>query len=621
MKKSNLLKGVAAMAMGLAAVGCSHEIGGGEADLRAQIIAEYNEMFIKTFGKPASNQDWGFGGTRAHSGEWNGTHTTHAWESKLNAIDSEAELIAKGAVRIDTTTNVAWTTDNGTPVYYTPKADILYVSHNHTGELRLNDNFEQPCSFYNYGNITKITVSSANADVTFYNAGTLVNTYYARDKQVVYNTGTFIIDKNDMYAKISKLYNSGNLVLGGGEDNWSTGQPVLVPGEANIKTNIEIYSTGTGIVELPYGADWMGSCHIDGTVYTDGDIHFQNTEYTKYFCGIVSRPDANGNRHDLNVDGDITTSYILTNNILLNGDNIFLTAGGYIKANKVATEGNGVTTLNKEYEAIVVETNKTAMVDVNEFYLKNDKLGNHLGTGVYANFNTITYKEGGQETTATAATYTSDALFDQSRINNTEVGGTSECGGAWGNKTTTTTPDDDDDDDDNNNDTDNWVFQGRVFAEDLTASEASDFDFNDVVFDVYYSDTQTKIVLQAAGGTLPLYVEEYEVHGLFGVPTNVMVNTGTVGGLNIKNGLTATSDIYLDDNVALEAIKIKVKKDGVSEPIELIAPKGKATAKFAVTHKVKWCDEREDINKRYPDFSTWVSNEKTQWYTEEDIED
>ena len=66
---------------------------------------------------------------------------------------------------------------------------------------------------------------------------------------------------------------------------------------------------------------------------------------------------------------------------------------------------------------------------------------------------------------------------------------------------------------------------GGSDEEDLGA----DFDFNDVVFDVCI-DTEkqeTWIKLQAAGGTLPLTVDGKEVHNLFGeTSTSVMINTG-----------------------------------------------------------------------------------------------
>ena len=71
----------------------------------------------------------------------------------------------------------------------------------------------------------------------------------------------------------------------------------------------------------------------------------------------------------------------------------------------------------------------------------------------------------------------------------------------------------------------------HVMAEDLSATDASDFDFNDVVFDVIYVDEhKVQIKLLAAGGTLPLRLcenDNWEVHKLFNVDVKCMVNTGT----------------------------------------------------------------------------------------------
>jgi hypothetical protein len=70
----------------------------------------------------------------------------------------------------------------------------------------------------------------------------------------------------------------------------------------------------------------------------------------------------------------------------------------------------------------------------------------------------------------------------------------------------------------------------RVMAEDL-GTMSSDFDYNDIVFDILFvkdGDTyKADILLQAEGGTLPLYIGEgegntYEVHALFGVDTDAV---------------------------------------------------------------------------------------------------
>ena len=150
----------------------------------------------------------------------------------------------------------------------------------------------------------------------------------------------------------------------------------------------------------------------------------------------------------------------------------------------------------------------------------------------------------------------------------------------------------------------------RIIAEDLSASEGSDFDFNDVVFDVKYGYPEwnkTTIILQAAGGKLPLRIgvldDEHEVHKLFGVSLNTMVNTedwtahkdpvpfiidGQYGSWNINN------------------LPIWVQKG--SDWVLLTAPKGKAASKIAVSTDYKWVKELQDISKAYKNFDTYVTN-------------
>ena len=157
----------------------------------------------------------------------------------------------------------------------------------------------------------------------------------------------------------------------------------------------------------------------------------------------------------------------------------------------------------------------------------------------------------------------------------------------------------------------------RIIAEDLSASEGSDFDFNDVIFDVKYEYpvwNKTTIILQAAGGKLPLRIgvldEEHEVHKLFGVSLNTMVNTedwtahkapvtftidGQFGSWNINN------------------LPIWVQKG--SDWVELTAPKGKAESKIAVSTDYKWVKELQDISKAYKNFDTYVTNSTpTEWW-------
>ena len=144
----------------------------------------------------------------------------------------------------------------------------------------------------------------------------------------------------------------------------------------------------------------------------------------------------------------------------------------------------------------------------------------------------------------------------------------------------------------------------RVIAEDLTVGEKNnDFDFNDVVFDIkfgYPQGDKTTIILQAAGGTLPLQVGGVEVHEKFGVPVTTMVNTGGVTKDPVTFELNGTFDN--DPN----KIEVRVQKDG--NWVVLHAPTGKVASKICVKPTYKWCSERQDIEDKYPSFSQYVKD-------------
>ena len=176
----------------------------------------------------------------------------------------------------------------------------------------------------------------------------------------------------------------------------------------------------------------------------------------------------------------------------------------------------------------------------------------------------------------------------------------------------------------------------RVIAEDLSAgAEKSDFDFNDVVFDVKFDASNAKVKILAAGGTLPLCLglngtpnEEWEVHKLFKVDTNYMVNTNAQSkGLNGNN---KDADKYVELPLAIgvadaaeanSKINVYVKKNG--EWVELTAQQGKAASKVAVGTDYDWCDEREDVDAKYfgaddARFTKYVGGQYTwnTWYKE-----
>lgn len=148
----------------------------------------------------------------------------------------------------------------------------------------------------------------------------------------------------------------------------------------------------------------------------------------------------------------------------------------------------------------------------------------------------------------------------------------------------------------------------RVIAEDLSATESGDFDFNDVVFDVVKAEGgKTTLRLICAGGTLPLKVMDQEVHGLFGEKTPnaqglyKMYNTGA--GPNV-DPVEFTVDGTFTTPEQIKNIIIKVYKNG--SWMELKATTGEAACKILVDDTFKPVVERRNIADENKKFTNYV---------------
>lgn len=169
----------------------------------------------------------------------------------------------------------------------------------------------------------------------------------------------------------------------------------------------------------------------------------------------------------------------------------------------------------------------------------------------------------------------------------------------------------------------------RIIAEDLGADQGSDFDYNDVVFDVKIANDydaswnsnrlKAYITLRAAGGTLPLTVAGVEVHSKFGVAVNYMHNTNAYGeGINYNSGVSFVADLgpanysLQPSEIAKTLIPIVVTyKNG--ETATLSCETGKAPEKICVKPDFKWQEEYINIRKKYPLFSAWVLDKTVNW--------
>ena len=153
----------------------------------------------------------------------------------------------------------------------------------------------------------------------------------------------------------------------------------------------------------------------------------------------------------------------------------------------------------------------------------------------------------------------------------------------------------------------------RIMCEDLGTT--ADFDFNDIVIDVYndwkgYPGNEwtaaTIVTVRAAGGTLPATVAGKDIHELFGVSTKDMVNTG------IKTAPVAIFRIPQVNNA--KDIHIMVGNDGGTW--ELKTATGAAPQKILLPSTTRWSKEYKNIVKIYPDFEKYVQNaaDNGQWY-------
>lgn len=295
---------------------------------------------------------------------------------------------------------------------------VSFIPADYSGSFQTNLN--DGAIVYNLSEDVYFT-GNINGKITIYNSGNLKWGVNSGQRHTLYNAGTLTIWD---YANVGELYNVGDLILDHGQNPWWPNEG----GSADIPDAMTIYSNG-GSVTIPCKGDWKAECYIDDIVYAEGYLNIQNDATEKHFCGIVSV-----NNDDINIDSDIFTSFIKTHDILLNGNNIYLTSEGYITANKLSFEGNGKDVdkgQGQDYEVIKVYESSIALVDVKEVYCKNDQIADHLGIGVYANFETITYKDGGTAYTCPAAEYPFE-IATQDGINNGNIGGVSKCGGEWG---------------------------------------------------------------------------------------------------------------------------------------------------------------------------------------------
>ena len=165
----------------------------------------------------------------------------------------------------------------------------------------------------------------------------------------------------------------------------------------------------------------------------------------------------------------------------------------------------------------------------------------------------------------------------------------------------------------------------RVMCEDLGST--NDFDFNDLVFDVYYtyeedaagnkSNIQAHITLQAVGGTLPIYIGAQTTSD----PTKElhyrMTNTNAKNPINVGAGTTCAPVTFTMSATSTDPNDLDIcvgSSDNKATDYIILPSSGNsnlAPQKICVPTTVRWLRESQQIEWGYTKFKDWVNSQKT----------
>ena len=475
---------------------------------------------------------------------------------------------------------------------------------------------------------------AANNGVKLFNRGTINATnaqgYDIGNNSTIYNQSHFYITGPMSYSagagNTSYFYNIGDGVeLTALSMTLNSTCNFISDGTVNI-TN-ETFVTQSGIVWVNNGHYTTGSlvfsaqngtfynyCQLKvtgNTTFTDGEFNLMSNSYTEMGTGLFN---------------NFTVNMYNNSGINIKNGTKWGRQGGTIYQGFRAVNDNATAYVRLGGNSSVPCHNGSA-IHFNgaklTYAIENIKFYKSFNAiGVYSNYNNVNYWD---ETTAEALADEKNAMItfdpndtatraDFSELTVTEPA-EGQCSATWHGKD----PDP--------------SYEGilRVVCEDLSVTQASDWDFNDVVFDVQLVDDnkQVKITLKAAGGTLPLCVGDddsdnrtHEVHELFAkanpgknITTSTMINTGHTGAKYTITGCKEAS-FYLtikdewkeghSSGVALlksvaKNIPIDVYKmvDGTKRWVPIEWKKGNPTAKMAFGQNYNWCDERISIQNTF----------------------
>ena len=705
------MTGIAALAMGSMFTSCSHDMSLYNGDGTKAVVDKYEQAFVDAYGEPAANQTWGFGSTSAAAtrgmtrsvgtyADYKGSLTPEEsyqdqndnWQWKTRPYtfpsDCDASNFTPDLDGVKSYKEIADAANQGGGF----ATGICYIDENHTGKVHIWGGNERAKLYFKAGtyDFTNETFDLCqNADLFLLNGATLTlnnaaastvkfNIYIASGAKLIANgTDGLRLDNG------AKVYNHGEIETTKCEVNTTS----MLYNVGTLTASDVIWVANNYSIIVNDGTMTSGnSTDNNGALKTLGSGRFQNNaEVTVYGKTIVNSNDnmwVNNGHYKTQYFEYTATSSSVINNCLLEVTEDFLMNISDGSGDFKVDAGGGVLTKNFYGGGVYGSYNggpyKITMGSGSVFKVTNEAHLNALGSGIatahygfegvgddYAVFQAKKVSKDGKghgNVAYTGNIYVSaEEHFAQESEGYSDgssaiifANGCSEANiyapgfqSGTPDITINTTPC-------------NPGFSGgggvqpvtetiRVIAEDLSASQRSDFDFNDVVFDVYWTYTpgsakeaQTvKVIVRAAGGELPIFIgnvdNKLEIHKLFenvndksrGITSKTMMNTYTGNHYYYKPDGSVNENAYICPEVLVEnnwwngssiqsiakSIKIYVRKSGTD--YELTAEKGEAACKIAVGTDYEWCDEREDINEKYNgNFEKYVKGQIAdyEWY-------
>lgn len=694
--KKYLMTGIAALAMGGMFTSCSHDMSLYNGDGTKAVVDKYEQAFVSAYGEPAANQTWGFGSTSAAAtrgmtrsvgtyADYKGSLTPEEsyqdqndnwqWKTRPYTFPSGPESYPSGKPENALYYGGGYQYLNGGNIWMDENISNhvevqgycdLYIIKSGSGDGNVEI---APSTKWYVGNVAyqqKIRVyicpgvnltilpefaRDLQANVEYYvcpgaqltcNANFKLNgtaLYVApggtatftsletNNDGLIYNQGS-ITTSGKIYIANEKsvLVNDGNITAGSATSTTE----MEIAGSGRVQNNAEMNIYGNTFISSNR-AMWANNGHWTTTYYTyiAGSFNVINNcylEVTEDFrmnlgdgqgsfrmdsgAGVLTKNLCAGGPFDSYTGGPFR--------IDMGSNSVFKVTGtahlNATKQNGYGFHGNGDDYAVFQAKDVVKETTGEANVTyAGKLYVSAET---HFAQGYSGQYPYIKFEDGCSEANIYAA---GDDKFSTGNPDITIPA--TPCnpgfGGGGGVQPVTETI--------------------RVIAEDLSASQRSDFDFNDVVFDVYWthtpgsSDNQTvKVIVRAAGGELPIFIgnidNALEIHNLFAnvndesrhITSKTMMNTYagqhtsyTCPEVLVESNWWSGSDIQ----TIAKSIKIYVRKSGTD--YELTAEKGEAACKIAVLQDYEWCNEREDINEKYNgNFEKYVKGQIAdyEWY-------